>query len=229
MSRPSGPDDAGADPTRDPVPEPVSTQRARRYWNRQAGRYDRGMIRIERWLFGDGRAWVCAQASGEVLEVAIGTGLNLPLYPASTRLTGVDYSPAMLDVARARARSLGRAVDLREGDAHALPFPDASFDTVVCTLGLCSVRDDRKAVSELIRVLRPGGRLLLLDHIGGASRPVRAVQRLVELWSRRIDDYQLRRPLDHVIAEGLEVERTERFRWGTVERVAARKPTPCAP
>jgi SAM-dependent methyltransferase len=200
-----------------------ATRRARRYWDQHAARYDRSISRFERWLFGDGRAWVCSQATGEVLEVAIGTGRNLPYYPPDVCLTGVDYTPAMLDLARERARASGRSVDLREADAHALPFPDGTFDTVVCTLGLCSVHDDRQVVTEMHRVLRPGGRLLLLDHVRGASWPVRAVQGLLELGSRRVDEYMLRRPLDHVLAEGLQVERRERSKLGIVERLAARR------
>jgi len=85
-------------------------------------------------VLGDSRAWVCAQASGPTLEVAIGTGPNLPFYPSDVQLTGIDFSTAMLDIARRRAEQLGSPVDLREANAHALPFPDASFDTVVLHL-----------------------------------------------------------------------------------------------
>ena len=112
------------------------TERLRRYWDKHAPRYDQQMRLFDRVLFGDTRAWVCQQATGDVLEVAVGTGLNLDLYPDGIRLTGVDFSPAMLDQARDRAHKLGRTVDLREGDAHALAFSDASFDTVVCTFSL---------------------------------------------------------------------------------------------
>jgi ubiquinone/menaquinone biosynthesis C-methylase UbiE len=156
---PGAADQAGQPPL--PDREAVATRRARRYWDRRAGGYDKTMARMERLLLADGRQWVCAQATGEVLEVAIGTGRNLGFYPIGVRLTGLDYSPAMLAIARQRAHALGLQVDLREGDAHALPFADASFDTVVCTLGLCSVHDDRRVVAELVRVLRPGGLLLL--------------------------------------------------------------------
>ena len=211
-----------------PDREAVATRRARRYWHRHASGYDKKMARTERLLFADGRAWVCAQATGEVLEVAVGTGRNLGSYPAGVRLIGLDYSPAMLAIARQRAHALGLQVDLREGDAHALPFADASFDTVVCTLGLCSVHDDRRAVAELIRVLRPGGLLLLLDHVRGATRTVRAVQWLLELGTRRVDEFQLRRPLDQVLAGGLLVERRQRSKLGIVERLAARKPVDAA-
>jgi ubiquinone/menaquinone biosynthesis C-methylase UbiE len=132
----------------------------------------------------------------------------------------------MLGIARRRAAALGRAVDLREGDAQALPFADASFDTAVCTLSLCSIPDDRKAIAEMKRVLRPGGRLLLLDHIPALPRPVRAVQWLLEQLALRLEgEHLLRRPLEHVLAEGFEIERHERLKWGIVERLAARSPT----
>src|SRR5204863_7331930 len=109
------------------------------------------------------------RAVGEVLEVAVGTGRNLPFYPDGTRLTGVDWSPAMLAIARQRAAALGREADLRQGDAQALDFPDESFDTVLCALGLCALPDDRRAVTEMARVLRPGGRLLLVDHVAASA------------------------------------------------------------
>jgi SAM-dependent methyltransferase len=83
-------------------------------------------------LLGDSRSWACSQASGQVLEVAIGTGRNLPFYPRGIQLTGIDFSPAMLDIARDdRAAELGIDVTLIEADAQHLPFADDRFDTVV--------------------------------------------------------------------------------------------------
>jgi ubiquinone/menaquinone biosynthesis C-methylase UbiE len=211
------------------VPRQVSdkrVQRLRRYWDKTARNYDKQIAFWERRLFGDGRQWVCAQATGEVLEVAIGTGRNLPYYTEGIRLTGIEFSPAMLDLARRRADELGLQVDLCVGDAQALDLPDASFDTVVCTLSLCAIPDDRRAVAEMWRVLRPGGRLLLLDHVAGAPRWVRAVQWLMELVTRPLqEEHMLRRPLLQVQAQGFQVERRERSKLGVVERLAARKPT----
>jgi SAM-dependent methyltransferase len=93
------------------------------------------------------------------------------------------------------------------------------------TFSLCAIPDERRAVSEMIRVLRPGGLVLLADHIGGGSWPVRAIQRAVEVVSVPLQgEHMLRRPLRQVQAEGLQIERRERFRLGTVERLAARKP-----
>jgi ubiquinone/menaquinone biosynthesis C-methylase UbiE len=205
-------------------------QRLRGYWDKHARNYDRQMRFFDRIAFGPSRAWICSRATGDVLEVAIGTGLNLGFYPESIRLTGIEWSPAMLEQARRRADELGRAVDLREGDAQALPFPDACFDTVVCTLSLCAIPDDQRAVAEMIRVLRPGGRLLLLDHVAAANRPVRAIQQLIDLVTVPLGgEHFRRRPLLHVQAAGLPIEQHDRFKLGIVERLAARNlPAPSA-
>src|SRR5262249_21242339 len=151
-------------------------------------------------------------------------------YPEGVRLTGIDLSPVMLGIARGRAAELGRAISLREGDAQALPFPDAAFDTVVCTLGLCGFPDHRAAIAEMHRVLRPGGTLLLLDHVGSHHRLLHCGQWLLEkLTVRTIGDYQTRRPLPLVEQAGFTVEHSERLKAGTVERLAALKPAPAPP
>src|SRR5947209_12246354 len=106
------------------------TDRVLRLYEKEAHKYDREMSFFDRLLFAGAREWVCAQATGEVLEIGIGTGRNPPHYHEDVRLTGVELSPAMLELARARARELGREIDLRIGDAQVLEFPDQSFDTV---------------------------------------------------------------------------------------------------
>jgi len=123
----------------------------RRRWDRRAG------FPLERWTIRDSRKWICSLAKGRTLEVGVGTGLNLPLYRRDLELTGIDLNPGMLAMARRRATESGRTIDLREGNAEMLPFPDASFDTVVCTLAVCSVADRGSAIGEMYRVLRPGG------------------------------------------------------------------------
>jgi ubiquinone/menaquinone biosynthesis C-methylase UbiE len=203
----------------------AETERVRRIQDKEAPRYDRQISFFERILFGDGRRWVCSQAEGDVLELAVGTARNLPFYPDDARLTGVELSPEMLAIARRRAEDLGRDPDLRLGDVQALEFPDERFDTVVCTLGLCTIPDDRKAAAEAHRVLRPGGRFLLMEHVRSPSLPVRAVERLLDPLSVRFQgDHLVRDPLDYLATAGFEIERVERSKWGIVERVAARKP-----
>lgn len=104
------------------------------------------------------------RAVGNLLEVAVGTGRNLCYYPRTCRITGVDFSPAMLKVARREAARLGLNVPLLVMDAEALGFPDQSFDTVVSSLAVCTFADPVAALREMARVCRPDGRILLLEH-----------------------------------------------------------------
>lgn len=203
----------------------TATARQKRVWDKNAPSYDRQIAFLERIQFHGGREWLGDRARGQVLEVAIGTGLNLPHYPTDTTITGIELSPAMLAIARRRAADLGRSADLREGDAQHLPFDDASFDTVVCALSLCSIPDPVAAIDEMRRVLVPEGRLLLLDHIGSTWPPIYAAQWLLERLTIRVaGEHFTRRQLPLVKAAGFEVVEAERLKAGTVERVFARKP-----
>ena len=201
------------------------TAQQKRVWNKAAPSYDKQIAFFERIQFAGGREWLGERARGRVLEVAIGTGLNLPHYPADAAITGIELSPAMLAIARQRAAGLGRDVDLREGDAEHLPFDDASFDTVACTLSLCTIPSPEAAIAEMRRVLCPGGHLLLLDHIGSTWPPVYAAQWLVErITIRMAGEHFTRRQLPLVKAAGFQIVETERHLAGTVERIHAVKP-----
>lgn len=201
------------------------TAKVRRAWEKSAPGYDRQIAFFERIWFGGGREWLGARAQGRILEVAIGTGLSLPHYPADVTLAGIELSPAMLAIAKQRAGDLGRDVDLHTGDAQALPFPDESFDTVVCTLSLCTIPDPATAIGEMRRVLVPGGRLLLLDHIASTWPPVRALQWLLErVTIRAAGEHFTRRQLPLVEAAGFALVEVERLKAGSIERIFARKP-----
>lgn len=203
-----------------------ANDKVRRSWAKRAADYDKSIGFFERRIFGRGhRRWACSQASGDVLEIAIGTGLNLPHYPPGSRVTGVDLSKEMLEIARQRAGELGSAVDLREGDAHSLPFEEARFDAVVCTYSLCNIPDTDRALSEMWRVLRPGGRLILVDHIGSSATPILWLQKVIEFFSLRLEGEHLtRRPAEHVEKLGFDVVERERLgRAGVVERLVALK------
>ena len=210
----------------DPATEvSAETARVRRIQDKHAPGYDRRISFFDRVLFGDGREWAAAQAEGDTLELAIGSGRNLPHYSRDVRLTGVELSPEMLALARERAHELGREVDLRLGDAERLEFEDAGFDAVVVTLGLCTIPNPRAAAAEAFRVLRPGGRLVLLEHVRSPSAPVRVGQRLLEPFAVRFEaDHLLRDPLDYLGDVGFRVDTVERSKWGIVERLVAHKP-----
>jgi ubiquinone/menaquinone biosynthesis C-methylase UbiE len=209
--------------------QPDREKRLRRYWDKHARSYDKQMGFFDRHVFAGTRDWICSRATGHVLEVAVGTGLNLAHYPDGIQLTGVEWSPVMLDIARHRAGQLGRAVDLRHGNAQALEFPDASFDTAVCTFSLCAIPDHRQAVQEMARVLRPGGLLLLADHVEASSWLARAAQALIDVVSiPATGEHYRRRPITQVRSLGLIVEDHDRFKLGIVERLTARKPDQAA-
>jgi len=189
--------------------------------------YDRRAARAAGDPPGGGGAvrWLCSQAQGDTLEVGIGRGRTLAHYPSHVRLSGVELSSVALRLAERRALDLGLMASLRLGDASALPYPAEHFDTVVFCMVLCTIPDDSAAVAEAARVLRPGGRLLLLEHVRASNLIVRSLERLLDpITVRRQGDHLLREPLDHVLAQGLEVELLERRWLGVEERLVARKP-----
>jgi ubiquinone/menaquinone biosynthesis C-methylase UbiE len=197
---------------------------AGRQWGVMAMPYDLLQRALEPGVLRGTRRWVAGRATGRTLDVAIGSGLTVPLYPSAVTLTGVDTSPTMLALARRRAEAAGRPVDLRLGDAEDLRWATDSFDTVVCVFGLCAVRDHRRALDEMARVLRPGGALVLADHVVSTHRSVRAVQAVLDTVPLPLpDEHWRRRPLPLVTAMGFAIESHDRFLAGIVERLAARR------
>ncbi len=152
---------------------------------RTARLFDAAMRAADRVGLRDARSRVAGGARGDTLEIGIGTGSNLGVYPADTAIQGIDVSAPALSVAAERADREGRAVVLVEGDAAALPFADASFDTVVATFVLCSVGDVEQSLREVRRVLRPGGTIRLLEHARSRHRAIGAIQeRSAPAWAR---------------------------------------------
>jgi ubiquinone/menaquinone biosynthesis C-methylase UbiE len=160
-----------------------------------AAAYDRLTAATEAAGLAERRARLLAQASGRVLEVGAGTGANIPHYlPAASALTLAEPEAPMARKLRERVARAGRPIDVIEAPAERLPFPDASFDTVVSTLVLCTVRDLPKALAELRRVLTPGGRLLFLEH-------VRSDDPRVARWQDRLNG------LNRIVAHGCNCNR----------------------
>lgn len=158
------------------------------------------------------RAATLAGAEGRVLEMGIGSGLNLPFYGAGVReIVGVDPSVELLRMAGPRAATARFPVSLVSCGGEDLPFEDASFDVAVTTWTLCSIKDAPAALAEMRRVLRPGGRLLFVEH-GRAPDPgvVRWQTRLNPLWRRCAGGCNLDRPIAGLIAAaGFHIERLE--------------------
>lgn len=129
-----------------------------------AALYDPMMRRLEARHLAAWRGELMGHVHGDVLEVGVGTGANLGLYPADVRLTGIEPSAGMLQRARQKAQALGRDVDLLQTGVERLDLASDRFDTVVSTLVFCAVRDPLRGLQEVRRVLKPGGTLVMLEH-----------------------------------------------------------------
>ncbi|WP_330232223.1 class I SAM-dependent methyltransferase [Nocardia sp. NBC_00508] len=200
--------------------------RVERVFDRLAAGYDRQIGWSERVLLGDARRWAVDQARGAVVEIGVGSGLNLPLYgPAVERVVGVDLSERMLELARARIPA-APPVELVHGDVQQLDLPEGSADSVVSTYTFCTIPDPLAAARAAWRVLRPGGVFAAVEHGPARSRAVAAVMRWVEpVAVRMAADYLTREPLGYLTAAGFTIEHFARTgRGGVVFRVLARKP-----
>jgi ubiquinone/menaquinone biosynthesis C-methylase UbiE len=183
------------------------------------------MAPLERLALREMRTRLVPRAQGRVLEIGIGTGANLPFYAPDVHLAAVDESVDMLLVAAQRASAVGRAVHLIQADVEHLAFPPGHFDTVVASLVLCSVLDQRRALSELWRVLRkPGGQLLLLEHMRPNVRPLAWLVDLANVpWYAFNGRCHLNRETQEALGEvGFRVELSQSRLGGLVRLLVAR-------
>ncbi|NUT91640.1 MAG: class I SAM-dependent methyltransferase [Saccharothrix sp.] len=174
-------------------------------------RYNRGAERT--WL-GEARALALSHARGQVLEIGAGTGMNLLRYRDVEKVVATEPDPAYLRQLRRRVPEAQVPVEVVDAPAERLPFPDASFDTVVSTLTLCSVDDPARSAAELRRVLRPDGALLLVEHVQtDAGGFVRAAQHAsVPFWRLFVGGCRTNRPTLRTLAgAGFEVKELDRF------------------
>lgn len=144
----------------------AETQTIRQRYDRIAPCFDVMEGAMERLLFSDWRQrfW-CRVEPGRVLELGVGTGKNFPYYPSGIELTAIDFSAKMLVQAQRKAARQHINVDLRLMDIQCLEFADNSFDVVVGTFVFCSVPEPLQGLHEVLRVLKPGGQLYLLEHV----------------------------------------------------------------
>lgn len=144
---------------------PMSKKTQKRY-NRIAPIYDLMEWAVEHSAFKDWRKLLWSKiGAGKVLEVGVGTGKNIPYYPADAEMTAIDISAGMLISAKRRALDLGKSVDIQMADIQALSFPDDYFDSAVSTFVFCSVPNPVLGLKELQRVVKPGGEIWLLEHV----------------------------------------------------------------
>ncbi len=178
--------------------------------------YDFVLSFIERRGLAHRRVSLLQKADGDVLEIGAGTGLNFDFYPPSARVVAIEPDPAMARRAIERALSARASVNVFQLDAQGLPVEDESVDVVVGTLVMCTIADPSRALTEMRRVLRPGGRYLFIEHVRSESpRLARWQDRLERPWGLVAGGcHPNRRTVDLIRASGFKVTELDRFELG---------------
>ncbi len=164
--------------------------------------------------------------SGAILDAGIGTGRNMPFYPAVATVVGIDLSPAMLARAARRRERLGKEVELLEMDVLRTRFPDDSFDTVVASFLFCVLEPDRQApaLRELGRICKPGGQIRILEYANSQDPLRRFIMRLWAPWVRRVYGAAFDRDTERYLPEaGLEILET-RFLYKDIIKLIVARP-----
>ncbi len=201
---------------------PRLTQKLVRQWDRHAVRYDRMSRPMERMLgFGNNRARLFQGVTGAILELGAGTGRNLAHYPQGAWTVASDISQGMLAQARRVAQALGLSLPLVIADAEDLPFRDASFDAVVATGVFCCVPDAVRGFREARRVLRSGGRILLIEHVRPRGVVGWLFDALDPLVSRLMGPHINRATLESLKAVGFVIIREENLHSDWVKLIVA--------
>ena len=203
-----------------------ATQLTRARYDRIAGIYDRLERPLETRCFQQWRTMLWERVQGpRVLEIGVGTGKNMPFYHKGRQITAIDLSPRMLEQAKRRAEREHVEVDLRLGDAQALPFADASFDTVIATFVFCSVPDPVQGLREAARVLVPGGQLLLLEHVLSRNVILRPLMQLANPLMVRMSGANMNREtVKNVERAGFAIQRVDDLWVDIVKFIEAEKP-----
>jgi ubiquinone/menaquinone biosynthesis C-methylase UbiE len=192
-------------------------------WDRASRTYDWTTWGDER-RFGEAKTRLFRKMQGRCLMVAAGTGHDFRYLPPGLTITAIDISPQMIERARPRAEAYQGSLDLRVMDVQALEFPDRSFDTIATACTFCSVPDPVRGLRELYRCLKPGGTLLMFEHVRSRFGPIALLQDLLTPIARRMGPEMNRDTVANVLRAGFELRREQNVYVDVVKALEARRP-----
>ena len=198
------------------------TDRLRSKWDRASRTYDL-VTWGEEQRFGAAKRRLFAKMAGECLMVAAGTGNDFRYFPVGLTITAIDISPAMVERARPKSALHGDRLQLLVMDVQALEFDDATFDTVVTACTFCSVPDPIRGLRELYRCLKPGGQLLMFEHVRSRVGPIAILQDLLTPVTRWLGPDMNRDTAGNVLRAGFELCREENVYLDVVKAIQARR------
>ena len=187
------------------------------YMNRNFPKwYDQFMNPLEHGTFKGIRADLIQRASGEVIEIGSGTGINFPFYREVTSVTAIEPNPYMIQQAKSKQEKATVPIDMIQADAEELPFADHTFDTVVATLVFCTIPNVEKALEEMKRICKPNGKILLFEHVKMDNPFLANLQMmLTPLWKRICDGCCLNRDTVSVLeSKGFNIVELKKFYRG---------------
>jgi len=192
-------------------------------WDRASGNYDWMTWGDER-RFAAAKADLLARMTGRCLMVAAGTGNDFRYFPPDLTVTAIDISPRMIEIARSRAAAYPGRLDLQVMDVRALEYSDATFDTIASVSTFCSVPDPVRGLRELRRCLKPGGALIMFEHVRSRLGPIAILQDLMTPLVRRWGPDMNRDTVANVLRAGFEIEVEQNVYVDVVKTIQARRP-----
>jgi ubiquinone/menaquinone biosynthesis C-methylase UbiE len=194
----------------------------RKKWDRAAANFDlmAGYGPEKRWEPVK-RSFFSRMGEGKILFLAVGTGLDIPFFPSSKSIVGIDISSRMLDKARSRAEDYPGSIELQQMDVHEMPFADGEFDQVFTSCTFCSVPGPIKGLASLRRVMKPGSELHMFEHTGSRYFPFNLMMNLMTPLSRRFGPDMNRPTVENVEAAGFDLREVEHVYLDVVKTIHA--------
>ncbi len=194
-------------------------------WDRAAANFDLKASRGPEWRWAPAKRELFAAMRGKILFLAVGTGLEIPIFPPDRDIVGIDISPKLLEKSRPRSEADPGRIELREMDVHDMDFATGTFDQVFTSCTFCSVSDPVRGLEALRRVLKPGGELRMFEHTGSRYFPFSLLLNLMTPLSRRLGPEMNRPTVENVRRAGFEIREVNHLYLDVVKTIEAVAPS----